>query len=152
MRTSKAALLALLAAFIAAQFIQPDRTNPPLDPKASLASVVHPPAEVVATLDRACGNCHSNRTVWPWYSKISPVSWIITGHIEEGREHMNLSRWDLYGPETSAQRLKAMCSEMREGEMPPSYYTPFHSEARVTESEIAAVCAIAQKPGAAGAM
>jgi hypothetical protein len=145
MRALRVVLLGLLAAFVVAQFIQPDRTNPPVDPKASFESVVHPPPAVAATLTRACGNCHSNQTAWPWYSKVSPVSWIIADHIEEGRGHLNLSRWDIYGPEISVKRMNAICSEMRDGEMPPGYYTPFHPEAKVTAEEIAAVCAASPK-------
>ncbi len=143
MRRVKLILVALVALLAVAQFVQPDRTNPPTNPQASFETVARPPQHVAAVLGRACRDCHSNGTVWPWYSKVSPVSWIIAGDVAEGREKLNFSRWDIYGPEMSQARMKAICREMKSGEMPPWYYRPLHPEAKVSAEEAAAVCASA---------
>jgi hypothetical protein len=65
---------AVFVALLAAQFFQPERTNPPSDFSASFEAVAKPPREVAAVLARACGDCHSNGTQWPWYSRVAPVS------------------------------------------------------------------------------
>jgi hypothetical protein len=97
----KAAGLAVIL-FAAAQFVQPDRANVPSDPSVSFAHVMKAPPELAAAVDRACGNCHSNQTTWPWYSRISPVSWLVASDVQRGRRHLNFSEWNFFGPEASA--------------------------------------------------
>jgi hypothetical protein len=74
-------LLALLAA---SQLIRPARTNPPIDPRKTLMATEHPPANMVLALDRACHDCHTNSTKWPWYTNLAPISWWIVDHVNEG--------------------------------------------------------------------
>lgn len=131
---------ALVAALIVAQFIQPERTNPPADPSASFEAVAEPPREVAAVIGRACLDCHSNQTVWPWYSRISPVSWLLAGDVKDGRAKLNFSQWNIYGPEMTRIKLGEMCKEVKKGEMPPWYYVPMHPGARVTPEEVSAIC------------
>ncbi len=80
---------------------------------------------------RTCGNCHSNETVWPWYSKVAPVSWLVQHDVDEGREHFNASMWG------KQQRNKGSdaAEELREGEMPPRIYLLGHKEAKLSDSE-----------------
>jgi len=66
---------AVVVLFGAVQLIRPERTNPPSDPAASFARVAQPPAEMAALVDRACRDCHTNNTIWPWYSGVAPLSW-----------------------------------------------------------------------------
>ncbi len=80
---------------------------------------------------RACGDCHSHETRWPWYSNIAPVSWMVYRHVAEGREHFNVSRW---GHQRKNDGNEA-AEEIREGEMPPASYLLAHPEARLSESE-----------------
>ena len=131
----------LAAALILAQFIQPDRTNPPADPSTSFEAVAKPPHEVAAVLGRACADCHSNHTVWPWYSRVSPASWLVASDVKQGRAKLNFSQWNIYGPEMTRIKLGEICEELRKGEMPPMYYVPMHPETKVTPSEISTVCA-----------
>jgi hypothetical protein len=56
-------------------------------------------ANFVAVLDRSCGDCHSNRTAWPWYTQIAPVSWVMAYGVGEGRKAVNFSEWGSYPPE-----------------------------------------------------
>lgn len=80
---------------------------------------------------RACADCHSNETKWPWYSHIAPISWLIQYDVEEGREHFNVSMWGVQ-KENEGDEAK---EEFDEGEMPPWFYLPTHPDARLSESE-----------------
>jgi hypothetical protein len=131
---------ALAAALVVAQFVQPERTNPPADPSASFEAVAKPPREVAAVIGRACLDCHSNQTVWPWYSRISPVSWLIAGDVKEGRAKLNFSQWNFYSPEMTRIKLGEICAEVKKGDMPPRYYVPLHPGTRVTPEEVSAIC------------
>jgi mono/diheme cytochrome c family protein len=85
---------------------------------------------------RACKDCHSNQTRWPWYSSLAPSSWLVQRDVEEGRAHFNISEWgreENHGDE--AAKL------VREGEMPPWFYLPAHPEARLSDSERRALVA-----------
>jgi hypothetical protein len=142
MRKLRIAALGLVVVAAGVQLRRPPRTNPPVDPGASFEAVVKPPPDAAALLERSCRDCHSYRTVWPWYSGIAPVSWLVARDVNQGRAHLNLSQWNLYGPEMSALRIGQMCQAVANGDMPPKYYTPLHPEARPGAGGVAAVCGI----------
>jgi mono/diheme cytochrome c family protein len=79
---------------------------------------------------RACFNCHSNETVWPWYSSIAPVSWLTGRDVDKGRSHLNFSEWS-----DPALQAGDIVEEVRRGNMPPWFYLPLHPEARLTAEE-----------------
>ena len=109
------AALAFITAFAGAQFVRPDRTNPPSEPSASLLR--HAPPEVSAILERSCRDCHSNETTWPWYSGVAPMSWGVAGHVHDGRE---IARYPIlaimapsyggawYRPDVNQRRIEAL--------------------------------------------
>lgn len=132
--------LVLIVLLVGAQFFQPPRTNPPENPAATFEAVAETNPEVKAIIQRACRNCHSNSTVWPWYSHIAPVSWVVADHVREGRAHLNFSEWNLYGREMSKLRLKEACQEVKAGEMPIWSYRLMHREARLTASDVGTLC------------
>ena len=80
---------------------------------------------------RACFDCHSNETVWPWYSNVAPVSWLIYRDVEEGRRKMNFSDWGTYFLKESNE----IASVLNEGEMPPVQYLLMHKTARLSAAE-----------------
>ena len=88
-----------------------------------------------ATLRRACGNCHSNTTQWPWYSQIAPVSWLVRKDVSEGRTFLNFSTWQEYGPEGQRQLLALSSAQMKAGTMPPQRYLLLHAEAKLSDAE-----------------
>ncbi len=139
-RTLKIGAALLASAFVVAQFVQPERTNPPADPSASFESVARPPDAVAAAIGRSCRDCHSNGTVWPWYSRIAPVSWLVTSDVNEGRAKLNFSQWNIYSTEVTRIKLRQICNEVKEGDMPPAYYLPMHPGAKLASAEIAAIC------------
>jgi hypothetical protein len=79
---------------------------------------------------RACYDCHSNETVWPWYSHLAPFSWSVQDHVEEGREHMNFSEWN-----HPSEHAHEAAEEVEEGHMPLPSYVRMHSSARLSDSE-----------------
>lgn len=90
--------------------------------------------EVRALAVKACFDCHSNQTRWPWYSQIAPVSWLVQHDVEEGRRELNFSRWD-----QPQRHIKDAAEEMREGEMPMAIYLPLHPEAKLNAQDQAAL-------------
>ena len=114
--------------FVLIQFIPVDQTNPPV---ASEPAWTSPQAEEIAV--QACYDCHSNETVWPWYSQIAPASWLVVRDVRSGRRHLNFSDWDNMRGE--AREGEVMAEVIYEGEMPPAYYLTMHPEARLTDAE-----------------
>ncbi len=92
---------------------------------------------------RACYDCHSNTTVWPWYSNIAPVSWLVQRDVDEGREHLNFSDWNQSHAEHGQKEgeVEELGEVVLEGEMPPPNYLLTHPEARLTQAELAALAA-----------
>ncbi len=103
-------------------------TNPPVVREPSWDS---PATRALAK--RACFDCHSNETVWPWYSHIAPASWLVRHDVDEGRSKLNFSDWQ-YGAR-KAENPDKIASEINEGEMPPIQFRLAHPEARLTEAE-----------------
>jgi len=91
--------------------------------------------ETLAILQRACQNCHSQQTVWPWYSHVAPVSWLLARDVQQARFHMNLSQWQDYSADERLRLLSEMGSAVRNGEMPVQRYVLLHPEARLTDVE-----------------
>lgn len=135
-------LLVLVAVlFVAAQVVRPARSNPTVDPARTLQATGRVTPEVSAILDRACRDCHSNETRWPWYSHVAPVSWLVANHVSDGRRRLSFSRWAEYDVPKRLDKLDEMCKEVREGGMPDSSYLLMHSEARLTDADKETLCA-----------
>jgi hypothetical protein len=121
-------IVVLLALFLVIQLlpIGKNHTNP---------AVVSEPAwdspETRALAKRACFDCHSNETTWPWYSNIAPVSWLVYSDVAEARSVMNLSDWNR-GRQPSASEI---IGELEEGGMPPPIYLPMHPDAKLSAAE-----------------
>jgi hypothetical protein len=115
-RVGLSALGLLVVAFLGIQFVPYGRghDNPPVVLEPTWDS---PRTRALAV--EACFDCHSNETVWPWYSNIAPLSWWVQRHVDDGRSEVNFSRWDV--PQDEADEI---AKETREGKMPPWYYKP----------------------------
>ena len=104
-----------------------NHSNPP---------VVREPAwdrpETRALAVRACFDCHSNTTRWPWYSRLAPASWLVQYDVNQGREHLNLSEW-----QRPQRHATDAADQVRRGAMPPAPYTAMHPDARLTDVEVA---------------
>ncbi len=137
------AVVVALVLLVAIQFIQPDRTNPVSSPDKSFAAVAKPNPEVAAIIERSCRDCHTNDTVWPWYSRVAPVSWLVASDVKDGRAHVNFSEWSYYSPDMSRLRLKEVCNEAKAGEMPIWFYTLMHPRTKLSQEDVRALCAAA---------
>lgn len=115
--------------FAGMQIIRPSRTNPPV------TGEIQAPPQVQRVLRRSCYDCHSNETVWPWYSHVAPVSWLLYSDVSGGRHHMNFSEWKSLPPARRAKKQKAVGKEVKSGDMPPLYYLPMHSKARLSAAD-----------------
>lgn len=146
----KACAFLLLIVFAGIQFVRPSRTNPPEDASRTLSAAAEVPEEVNAILERSCSDCHSNRTVWPWYSNIAPVSWSVAEHVEHGREELNFSEWGSYSDSRKKRKLEEICEEVEEGQMPHPQYTWIHRDAALSSSDISALCAWTRSAAGSG--
>jgi len=79
---------------------------------------------------RACFDCHSNATIWPWYTNIAPFSWLIQADVDRGRRALNFSAWN-----GVSRRVNQVGNQISSGRMPPFYYTPLHPSANLTSAE-----------------
>lgn len=122
-------ILGIAGSFVAIQLIPVDRSNPPIESEI-LAS-----PEVRMILRRSCYDCHSNETIWPWYSKVAPVSWLVASDVHEGREELNFSTWGRYNRDQQVKKLKETWEEILEGEMPPWNYLLTHKDATISPTE-----------------
>lgn len=80
---------------------------------------------------RACRDCHSNETVWPWYSSVAPVSWLTEVDVTFGRKKFNVSEWGRAGENEGDKAA----DEVRQGKMPLFFYLPAHPEAKLNDGE-----------------
>lgn len=143
-RTVRSAAIALVVITTAIQFVRPARTNPLVDPSHALAEMQPVPAHVTVVLDRACRDCHSNNTRWPWYSQVAPVSWWVIDHVNHGRSHFNYSDWARYPAADRARLLKNSCDLVREDSMPLPSYRWMHRRARLSKADVQAICELAE--------
>ncbi|HVQ36600.1 MAG TPA: heme-binding domain-containing protein [Pyrinomonadaceae bacterium] len=133
-------VVVLACLFVVAQFSRPARTNPVSDQSLSLQAHMQVSPEVAAILDRSCGDCHSNKTRWPWYSNVAPVSWFVIDHVDHGRSHLNLSEWGQFNQQEAQDMLRQICQEVKSGNMPLSSYTPLHPGSKLSADDVKALC------------
>src|SRR5258706_7747278 len=91
--------------------------------------------ETLAIVQRACQNCPSQNTKWPWYGHIAPVSWLLAHDVQQARSHMNLSQWQDYSTDDRRRLLSAVGSAVKNRVMPPQRYLLLHPEARLDDQE-----------------
>lgn len=136
----KRAAIIAIGLIAGAQVIRPARLNSPIEANRTLRAVLNGQGPGLRVIDRSCGDCHSNETVWPRYSNVAPASWLIVHDVNEGRNAVNFSEWGSYRAEQRRKMLKESCEEVREGEMPLVTYTVLHPTAKLTAEDVQAVC------------
>src|SRR6185503_7231661 len=130
----------LICGLVVAQFIRPAKTNPSEDPSLAIENHVQVDPNVGAILDRSCNDCHSNKTRWPWYTEVAPVSWFVINHVNEGRQELNLSEFGKYDKRRQLGKLRQMCREVTDGAMPLSPYTPMHAGSKLSPDDVKSLC------------
>ena len=149
-RRLKQAAIILIAVLAAAQLVRPERANPATDASHTIQADPGTASGLVAILDRSCRDCHSKGTVWPWYTQIAPVSWLMAYGVTAGRKAVNFSEWASYPPRRQRALLSASCQDASTGKM-PGPYTLVRPETRLSAQDIETICAAAWKAEAESA-
>ena len=134
------AALGAIAIVVVIQAFRPSRTNPPIDAKQEITAAMNVDAGVQSILNRSCNDCHSNRTVWPWYSEIAPISWGVASDVRDGRRHMNLSEWGSYPDYKRKDLLDKACKMVTQRDMPPFTYGLVHRQTQLSDPERETIC------------
>ena len=138
-RGIKLAALLIIAILIVLQFFQPEKNQGSITQESDLIVVASVPDSLSKILITSCYDCHSNRTEYPWYNRISPVSWYLYKHVSEGKEGLNLSE---YGNLSKAEKIGALSDlydALEAGTMPLQSYMLIHRDARMSQEEIDAL-------------
>lgn len=122
------------------QFTGPARSNPIAVEHQNVEAHLQVTPPVAAILDRSCNDCHSNKTRWPWYSRVAPVSWLVVDHVNHGRSHLNFSEWGRFDRREAADMLSVICKEVKSGTMPLSSYTPLHPGLELSGDDVKLLC------------
>lgn len=142
----KQAALVLVVVIAAAQLLRPERANPPVDVSRTIQAHAGTANQLSAILDRSCRDCHSNATVWPWYTEIAPFSWLMAYGVKKGRAAVNFSDWAAYTPDSRRAMLAASCQDVSSGKM-PGPYTYLHPETGLSTQDVETICAAARQTG-----
>lgn len=122
-------VVVLVVGFGLIQLVPGETSNPPVE------SDIPTSPEVKTVLKRACYDCHSHETVWPWYSRIAPISWLVAHDVTEGRAELNFSTWNQYTTQQQVKKLWKSWEEVEEGEMPPWFYAVPHQDAKLSAQD-----------------
>ncbi|WP_373496372.1 heme-binding domain-containing protein [Aquiflexum sp.] len=135
MKLGKLILIVLILVFIGIQFVPYElpavESNNPGD--ILLSSIVS--QEVAGILKTSCYNCHSNETIYPWYSYMAPSSWLVAKDVREAREELNFSTWQENDMIKKLTLLDDISTEVGEGNMPMGIYTLMHPSAKLTDEQ-----------------
>ena len=127
------------------EFYRPEKNKAKGDYVAVFETETQPSAEVKQILKTACYDCHSANTEYPWYNNIAPVSYWLADHVEDGKRHLNFSDWANYDSKKKDHKLEEVIEEVKEGKMPLNEYTWTHADANLSEDQISALLAWANK-------
>lgn len=125
-------IIAILLVLGAMQLIRPERNLATVESRYDVFYLTETNPELVRTVKMACYDCHSDRTAYPWYASIAPISWMIANHVKDGKKHLNFSQWTVYDKEERMHNLREIKEVLEKAEMPPSSYLLMHSEAKLS--------------------
>ncbi len=131
----KKILLFLLAALVVIQFIHPKHNKATGDQPNYIGKTFPVPDDVKSILAKACNDCHSNNTRYPWYSNIQPVDWWLTKHVNDGKRGLNLDEYTSKRLRYQYNKMKDVIEQVKEGDMPLNSYTWIHKDAKLTKDE-----------------
>lgn len=146
----KAATIVAIVLFLGVviiQFFGIDKTNPPINESETIESTVPVPADISMILARSCNDCHSNKTMYPWYAHIQPSGWFLRDHVDHGRSHLNFSIFKTYTVKQQAHKLEEICEMVESQAMPLPSYLWVHRDAVLSPGEAKALCDWAKEAG-----
>lgn len=127
--------ISLLVVLAGLQFYRPAKNISAQTPPTDIVQAYALPDNVASVLHKACYDCHSNNTNYPWYNNIQPVGIWLADHVDEGKRELNFSEFGNFKTKRKLKKLKEIVSEVEEGEMPLKSYTLIHKEAVLTPEE-----------------
>lgn len=136
----KIVLICVVVGLIVIQFFRIDKTNAAIVQSDTLEAAVTVPDDVQVILTRSCYDCHSNKTVYPWYTSFQPIGWFLQNHINDGKRELNFSQFNTYSGKKKIKRLEDVCEQVEKKEMPLPSYLWIHRDAALSDSEIKALC------------
>jgi hypothetical protein len=135
----KKILIGLLAVLIVIQFVRPGKNVAAGISAADISKTYEMPENIHSILMKKCYDCHSNNTIYPWYSNIQPVGWWLASHVNEGKEHLDFSDFKNYPEKKANHKLEELMEVATEGSMPLDSYLWLHHDARLESSEVEAI-------------
>lgn len=130
----KKLLLALLVILLVLQGFRPEKNNSG-NKENDISTLYAVPANVEQIMVKACNDCHSNNTVYPWYAEIQPLAWWLDDHVKDGKKHLNFNDFGSYRLAKQFHKLEEVYDEVKGGEMPFESYTVIHRDANLTDEE-----------------
>ncbi|MBS1778367.1 MAG: heme-binding domain-containing protein [Bacteroidetes bacterium] len=127
-------LVLLIIALVLVQFVRPERNESGVRP-ADIASIYPVPADVNVILEKACNDCHSNKTRYPWYTNIQPIGLWMQNHVNEGKRELNFNEFASYSAKRQMRKLDKVIGMVEKNEMPLPSYTWIHKDAILTDAE-----------------
>ena len=131
----KKIIIAVILIIVIIQLIPSDRSNPAVNTNKEFMTLMKPPSNIQKILRDSCYDCHSHETIYPWYSNIAPISWLINEHVRNGRRHLNFSLWEDYKETKKDVKIEECIEMIKSGEMPMKGYVIFHNNADLTLTE-----------------
>ncbi len=131
----KKILFVLIVLFIGIQFIKPAKNQSADAMTNDISRVYNEPKEVSVILEKACNDCHSSNTVYPWYAEVQPVAWWLNNHIEDGKDELNFNEFATYKIGRQYKKMEEITKQLKEDEMPLFSYTIIHRNAKLTAAE-----------------
>src|ERR1044072_454252 len=135
----KKIFVVLLILFVIIQFIRPTRNTGNADSPNDITHATMVSADVKNLLVTSCYDCHSDHTVYPWYTNIQPVGWWMQDHVDDGKKGLNFSQFNTYGVQRKMRKYKQIANEVNEGEMPLNSYLLIHKDAKLDEAQKKAI-------------
>lgn len=132
----KRILYIVLILLVLIQFVRPTRNEGQADTPQDITHSVQVPAHVQTMLKASCYDCHSNHTVYPWYTNIQPVGWWLSSHVNDGKRHLNFSEFGQYDQKRMAHKLEETAEEVEEGHMPMPAYTLIHTDTKLSKAQV----------------
>jgi hypothetical protein len=127
-------LFVILALLIVIQFFRPAK-NLSGDVTKDLSTLYDVPDNVRAILDRSCNDCHSNKTVYPWYAHVQPVGWWLNDHIQEGKHHLNFNEFASLRVAAQKKKMEESMEQIKKNEMPLDSYTWIHRNSILSDGD-----------------
>jgi hypothetical protein len=131
----KKILVGLLFVFLFLQFIRPTRNISEGKSANHISNKYAVPENVATVIEKACNDCHSNNTVYPWYTNIQPIGLWMQNHVNEGKKEFNFDEFLTYSPKKAHHKLDEVIDQVKEGEMPLDSYTWIHKNAILSQEE-----------------